>query len=114
MAEQQDDISNLSAAHKWLLVAALSAGAGNGVLGLNKDTSDRYKAQTAAADFALRDSEIKHNAESTRALRAEFERTAHPPARIDATLIDHEKRVRALERDFLVNHHRERGAEGMK
>lgn len=59
MAEQQDDISNLSAAHKWLLVAALSAGVGNGVLGLNKDTSDRYKGSQARADFQIRDAKIE-------------------------------------------------------
>lgn len=59
MAEQQDDISNLSAAHKWLLVAALSAGVGNGVLGFNKDTSDRYKGTQARADFHLRDVKIE-------------------------------------------------------
>lgn len=58
MAEQ-NDISDLSAAHKWLLIAALSAGVGNGVLGLNKDTSDRYKGTQARADFHLRDAKIE-------------------------------------------------------
>ena len=56
--DQNNDISNLSVFHKWIIVLALGAGAGNGFMGLNQDTSDRYKAAEAASDFASRDARI--------------------------------------------------------
>ena len=57
--ETTNDISNLSVFHKWIIVLALGAGAGNGFMGLNQDTADRYKAAEAAADFASRDARIR-------------------------------------------------------
>lgn len=57
--EKENDISNLSTFHKFIIVLALGAGAGNGIVGLNQDTSDRYKGAQARADFALRDARIR-------------------------------------------------------
>ena len=51
---------------RYLLAAALLSGAGNGASFLTSDTSDRYHADTARADFAIRDARI-----------AELEREQH-------------------------------------
>ena len=61
MSEEGNDISNLSAGHKWLIAVALSLGAGGNLLGLQKsgDTSDRYKGAQARADFQVRDNKIQ-------------------------------------------------------
>ena len=44
---------------RYLVLAALLSGAGSGVVGLTKDTTDRYKGSDAKADFAERDAEIR-------------------------------------------------------
>lgn len=57
--DNDNDIGNLSTTHKWLIILALGAGAGNGFVGLNQDTADRYKGAEAKADFAIRDAYIR-------------------------------------------------------
>ena len=59
MSGEKNDISDLSPIHKWLLIAALSMGAGGNFIGMQKDTSDRYKGSQARADFQIRDTKIQ-------------------------------------------------------
>ena len=44
---------------RYLVLAALLSGAGSGLVGLTKDTADRYKGSDAKSDFAERDEEIR-------------------------------------------------------
>ena len=44
---------------RYLVLAALLSGAGSGVVGITKDTSDRYKGSDAKEDFAHRDRDIE-------------------------------------------------------
>src|SRR6056300_1575996 len=44
---------------RYLVLAALLSGAGSGLVGVTKDTSDRYKGSDAKEDFAHRDKEIE-------------------------------------------------------
>jgi hypothetical protein len=44
---------------RYLVLGALLSGAGSGLVGITKDTSDRYKGSDAKEDFAHRDREIE-------------------------------------------------------
>jgi len=116
--KEENDVFN----SKWfrsLVVAALLSGAGGGISALTKDDADRYRGAEARADFAVRDGQLdilasrvsnfeiafsghlQHSAQYTQIiidLKNRFEATPHPPVRVEAMLIDYEKRLRDLEK----------------
>jgi hypothetical protein len=75
---------------RYLVVAALLSGAGGGLSALTADTSDRYKATQAKADFALRDERITE-------LRRSWAGHLNECAKDHA---DFEQRLRRIERQF--------------
>ena len=75
---------------RYLVVAALLSGAGGGLSSLTADTSDRYKATQAQADFALRDERIA-------GIKREWQGHLNECAKDHA---DFEQRLRRLERQL--------------
>jgi len=67
--------------NKLFLALALLSGVSGGVIGLTRDTSDRYKGQDAAKDFELRDLKITYLIDEVRTLRATVQKIddTHPP-----------------------------------
>ena len=86
--ETDNDIAGLTNWHRILLISALLSGAGSSILGITKDTSDRYKGMDAARDFALRDERLTE-------LRRDFEETQRRSVK---HFDDIERRLRELEK----------------
>ena len=78
---------------RYLVLAALLSGAGSGVVGLTKDTSDRYKGSDAKEDFAHRDREIE---KLQQLIQAHLQHSAAYSDRIDR----YEIRISELERQL--------------
>ena len=85
---------------KWLIIGAMLSGVSSGAVNLNKDTSDRYHASTAAKDFAVRDARIK---ELERRLQGHLEHSAT----YTQVIKDHEGEISHIDEeleDHIRNH----------
>jgi len=67
--------------NKLFLTLALLSGISGGVVGITRDTSDRYKGADARKDFELRDLKITYLIEEVRTLRNTVQKIddTHPP-----------------------------------
>ena len=59
MSQEEEPNAVPSSWTRYIVIAALLSGAGNGASFLTTDTSDRYHADTARADFSYRDSRLR-------------------------------------------------------
>ena len=102
MIGEKDDGVLSGNAPTWLVFVALLSGAGSGVVGLTKDTSDRYKGADAAKDFQSRDIRINYAIEEIRDLKRQVQKIddTHPPPDLIARITQLEREVHELQLSY--------------
>ena len=85
--------------NKLFLTLALLSGISGGVVGVTRDTSDRYKGADAARDFELRDLKINYLIDEVKTLRYTVQKIddTHPPPDLVRRLTKVEDQIREIQ-----------------
>jgi len=92
--------------NKLFLTLALLSGISGGVVGITRDTSDRYKGVDAEKDFEIRDLKITYLIDEVRTLRSTVQKIddTHPPADLIRRVVALESAVHKIQ----MHHAREK------